>query len=90
MLATDKSEQYRKGTYGWVKGNTTEITASGLGHVTRGTGTMSSYQAEAQGAALIMAKSTDKEIIGAQLYLYNQGVVRRLQQIQPIHPLWPE
>ena len=81
MLATDGSVKHGKGTYGWIKGNTTEDTTSGSGHVTGGPGTMNSYRAEAQGVASILANSTNAEIKGAQLYLDNQGVVRRLQQI---------
>ena len=67
-----------------------EDKSSGLGYVTGGPGTMNSFRAEAQGVASILANSTNEEIQGAQLYLDNQGVVRRLQQIWPIHPLRPE
>ena len=48
------------------------------------------YRAEAQGVASIMEASSDAEITGLQLYLDNQGVVKRLKQLCPIHPLQPE
>ena len=89
-LATDGSVRYGCGTYGWVKGTSKGIQSSGSGHVTGGRGTMNSYRAEAQGVATLMANTEDNEVQGAYLYLDNQGVVRRLQQVRPIHPLRPE
>ena len=90
MMATDGSVLYGEGTYGWLKGTTTETLATGSGRVTGGRGTMNSFRAEAQGVASLLDNSTDVEINQATLYLDNLGVVNRLQQQRPIHPLKPD
>ena len=90
MMATDGSVLYGEGTYGWLKGNTSETLDTGSGRVTGGRGTMNWFRAEAQGVASLLDNSTDVEINQASLYLDNLGVVNRLQQQRPIHPLKPD
>lgn len=51
---------------------------------------MSSYWAEAQGAADAIHTSQAEAIQGAHRYLDNKGVVQRLQQTRPIHSLKSE
>ena len=82
--------RFGHGTYGWIKATQQEIQSQGLGRVAGGLGTMSSFRAEAQGVASLLAHSLDEEIQGAILHLGNKGVVGSMQQTRLIHPLQPE
>ena len=48
---------------------------------------MTSYRTEAQGASEVLYTLQDQEIHGATLFIDNKGVVTRLNQPRPLHPL---
>ena len=90
ILVSDGSVKNGVGTYGWVKATQNQEHSTGNGQVTGGPGTMTSYRSEAQGAAEVLHTSHPQEIQNSTLHIDNKGVVTRLNQLRPLHPLQAE
>lgn len=80
--------KHGKGTFGWVKGNYTQILERGTGNVEGTPGLNTSYRAEAQGLAdLITSGGIDSD---TQIYLDNIAVIGKVNRTHQLHPLHPE
>ena len=89
-LASNGSVVNRHGTFGWIKEILGNEIQEGNREVSRGPGEMNSYQTKAQGAAEVLLWTPPESLLKATLYIYNKGVVQRITQERPIHPLQAE
>ena len=90
MLVSDGSVKNSKGTYGWVQTDAADQVMTGNGHVLGTPSTMSSYQAEAQGAASCLLNLMHHNVVKAKFFSDNESLVKQVQKTRRLHPLQPD